>query len=351
MADQDIQQLTPLPEQAQEDALHATRLLAIEERPFQRVTNRLVGKNSILRPSLTYLPSPPPEGEEEFEFDAQKVQKFREEVLIDFANLESSIVRIQLILSSNERERERYAEEKAKILETAQAVRENTIELRGQLVQAQQVLEQRKGYDKEAAKILNDKNLKSRDETKADIEKLEKEIEDLQHESAQYEETWVTRREHFDNVVREGENMIKLIKGIKDEPEKDETMDDADDDAKADTSRMGTPAPEGRSPQPTDTGDRTPMVGGGGDVGDATPRPTNKFLEVDDATRSNSRIASPSMQATQSQDDVDMGDASLSISGEPQQPSKTSEGMDVAIDQVATPQGSTPAADIAMDGS
>ncbi|EME42506.1 hypothetical protein DOTSEDRAFT_73374 [Dothistroma septosporum NZE10] len=348
MADHKIQELHALPEQAQEDALHANRLLAIEERPLQRVTNRLLGKNSTLRPSLTYLPSPPPEGEEDIDLDAQRVQKFREDVLIDFANLESSIVRIQLILSSNQHERQRYAEEKAKILETAQAVRDNTIELRGQLVQAQQVLEQRKGYDKEAAKILNDKTLKSRDETKADIEKLEKEIEDLQHESAQYEETWVTRREHFDSIVREGVNMIKLIKGIKDEPEKDETMDDADDDAKADASRMGTPAPEGRSPQPTDTGDRTPAVGSGADAGDGTPHPTNRFLDVDNATRSNSRVSSPSMQATQTQDDVDMGDSGLSISGEAQQP-PTTEGMTVTADQVATPHDSKPSADVAMD--
>lgn len=265
---------------------------------------------------MSYLPSPPPEGEpDDEEAHASKVQKFRDEVLLDFASLESSLIRIQLIFSSNERERERYAAEKAKILETAQAVRDNTVELRAQLVEAQRILELRKGYDEQAAKILDDKKLKSRDETQADIEQLEKEIEGLQHESAEYEGTWVARREHFDNIVREGDAMIRLIKGIKEEPEpeKDEEMEDAEDGTKAETSRNGTPAPDGRSPGPTDTGDGTPMREGGDAEGEnegATPR--NKFLDIEDSTRTHSRVSSPLAQATKMEDDVDMGEGNLS---------------------------------------
>ncbi|KAF2173507.1 hypothetical protein M409DRAFT_15787 [Zasmidium cellare ATCC 36951] len=349
MAEPDIQELSVLPEQAQEDALHANRLLAIEERPFQRVTKDLLSKDSPLRYSLSYLPSPPPEGEDEVspEYDAQKIEKFREDVLIDFASLESSIIRIQLILSSNERERERYAAEKAKILETAQAVRDNTVELRSQLVDAQRVLEQRRGYDEQASKILDDRKLKSRDETKVDIDKLEKEIEDLQHESAEYEVTWVSRKEQFNNIVREGEAMIRQIKGIKDEPEpeKDENMEDGDDGLKAETSRMQSPAPDARSPQHSDLGGATPMHDGG--EGGATPRPANKFLEVDEATRTNSRVSSPHVQATQVQDDIEMGEASIADSSANEQ--KVAESMEAT--ETNTPQVSTPTADVAMDDS
>lgn len=314
------------------------------------MTKSLLAKDSPLRSSLSYLPSPPPEGEDETspEYDSQKIEKFREDVLIDFASLESSIIRIQLILSSNERERERYAAEKAKILETAQAVRDNTVELRAQLVDAQRVLEQRKGYDEQAAKILDDRKLKSRDDTKADIDKLEKEIEDLQHESAEYEVTWVSRKEQFNNIVREGETMIKQIKGIKDEPEpdKDENMEDGEDGVKAETSRMGSPAPDGRSPQQSDLGGGTPMHDVG--EGDATPRPpSNKFLDVDDATRTTSRVSSPLVQPIQVQDDVEMGETSISDPAATE--AKATESIEAT--EASTPQVSTPAADVAMDDS
>lgn len=353
MADQKIEALAWLPEQSQEDELHASRLLAVEERPFQRVTKKILGADSILRQSMTYLPSPPPDSSlDEDGSDAyiSKVQKFRDDVLIDFANLESSLVRIQLILSSNERERERYAAEKAKILETAQAVRDNTAELRVQLSEAQRILEQRRGYDEEASKILNDKKLKSREETRADIDKLEKEIEDLQHESAEYETTWVSRKEHFDNIVREGEAMIRQIKGIKDEPEpepeKDENMDDAEDGIKAETGREESLGPDGRSPQPADTGDATPMRDADEAEG-GTPRPTNKFLEVDDGTRSASRASSPLQKPVQMQDDVDMAESVIEANEENQETSKV-ESMETTTED-APQQISTPAADVAMD--
>ncbi|WPH04879.1 Hypothetical protein R9X50_00777600 [Acrodontium crateriforme] len=306
-----------LPEQSQEDALHASRLLQVEERPFARVTKALLGKESLLRQSPKQLPSPPPEGEESeskgnasHEDGAFIRQKFREDILLDFAALESSILRIQLIQQSNERERERYAAEKAKILETSQAVRDNTVELHAHLAEAARVRELRKGYDELASKILNDRNLKSRDDSLAEIEKLEKEIEDLQQESGEFEGTWINRREQFDRVVEEGRLMMNLIKGIKDDPEgdteadKDENMEDDDDDGKAETSATGTPANGGRTPA-REIESETPLPESGDNEGTTPIRPTNRFLDVEDATRSNSRAASPSM----SQSDVKMSES------------------------------------------
>lgn len=235
-------------------------------------------------------------------------------MLLDFATLENSIVRVQLIQTSNQRERERYAAEKVKILETAQAVRDNTLELRTQLEDAQKMLQLRKGYDELAAKILDDKKLKSRDESRADIEKLEKEIEDLQSESGEYELTWTGRREYWDRVVAEGEAMMRLIKGIKDDPqaERDEEMEGAEESregTKGKSSRMGTPAAEGRTPRMEVEGGTPLPEGGDGETGDATPaRPTNRLLDVGDATRSSSRAASPSGRAADGVTDVDMAD-------------------------------------------
>jgi len=337
----------PLPP-PQEDAIHSTRLLAIEERPFQRVTRRLLDpKDSLLRqPVPRQLPSPPPDGEEEATSvgygDAAKRQKFREEVLLDFALLENSLARIQLAKQSNERERGRYAAEKAKIVATAQNVRENTVLLREQLAEAQKVLELRKGYDTLASKILEDKKLKSRDETRADILGLEKEIEELEQEGREVEGLWTGRKEQFERVVQEGEAMRRVIKGIKEpEPGDEEEGDAMDEEGKEDRSRLGTPGMEdGRTPRP-ESGGRTPMPEGGTPLpeSEGEERPRNNFLEVEDGgTRNTSRAASPGRQAGS---DIEMGDSEPSAAEEQvlQEAPKASTGLQAADEQVKTPAG------------
>ncbi|KAK5115524.1 hypothetical protein LTR62_001183 [Meristemomyces frigidus] len=321
-----------VPEQSQEDALHAIRLLAVEEKAFSRVQRSLLGKDSLLRKYPHQLPSPPPEGQDgaiveplDPSGEAFKRQQFREEVLLDFASLESSILRIQLIHSSNRRERERYATEKNKITDEAQAVRDNTLELRVELEEAQQVRERRKEYDQLASKILDDKRLMSREQCQTEITTLEKEIEELQQESAEVDTAWISRRAQFDRVVAEGESMVRLIKGIRDEPEQmedeeDDEMDDGqgDNGTRGESSRMGTPGADGRTPMRGDGGE-TPMLGTVADLGtgdDTLARPVNRFLEVEGSTRPSSGAASPSRLATVV--DIDMtetaGDATMALS-------------------------------------
>jgi len=341
------------------DNLHATRLLQVEERPFSRVTKNLLGPKTLLKVRPKQLPTPPPDGEEaptepaESDEDiAFKRQKFREDILLDFSSLESSILRIQLLQNSNERERQRYASEKAKITETATAVKENTVALRAQLVEAQQVLELRKGYDQLAKKLIKD-SMKPRSETRMEIEKLEKEIEDLRQESGDFDGVWAARREAFDRVVAEGQNAINLIRGIKDEPEldKDERMEDGDDEEtqeKQDRSRMGTPAPEAGTPMPGGStpipGGETPMPESGEIVGASSPRPVNKFLDVEDTTRGNSRVGSPRMDAKDPAGDVQMGD-----DDELEAKAKTTAGMEATDNQVTTPAAPIGAEGEAMD--
>ena len=349
-------------DQAQEDALHASRLLQVEERPFQRVTRNLLSKDSLLKwTPPTQLPSPPPEGSSGYdktptllalapsteEEEKLKRQKFTEDILLDFAALESSILRLQLTLTSNARERTRYAAEKAKILSTASSVRSNTLALRAQLAEAQRVLSLRKGYDELAAKLIDPKKLKPRAETTEEIERLGKEIEELEQESADFEGVWVGRREGFERVVAEGRAMVRLIKGVKEEVEPEVEVEGGEEGKVEGRSRMGTPVPSGSTPiaegegTPMPTGgEETPLHAGGvesGEGGASPMRVTNKFLEVEDATRASSRAASPVVQLVESQEeaDVEMGEDSVALEPQP----KTTGGMEVTEDQVKTHEG------------
>ncbi|KAK3652096.1 hypothetical protein LTR56_005227 [Elasticomyces elasticus] len=327
-----------LPEQSQEDALHPKRLLAVEERAFQRVQRNLLGPSSLLRQLPTHLPSPPPEStSNNDESPSEKLENFRTDVLLDFAALESSLRRIQLLHTSNQRERERYAAEKAKILETADAVRANTVELRGQLVEAQRVLELRKGYDGLAAGILDDKKIKGREETGEEIRGLEKEIEELGVEGGEYENIWIGRRQQFERTVAEGEAMRRLIKGVRDEPEGEEDqnmVEGSEDVTRGEGSRLGTPMLEGRTPLRVDDGSQTPMQGSLLEGGAGTPaRPVNRFLEVEGAAGGmGSAAGSPLLQAVDPTADVEMAETL-----EVPQPVKASTGLEASVEQVLEP--------------
>lgn len=215
--------------------------------------------------------------------------------MLDFAALESTFIRIQFLKNSNEQERERYAAEKVKILETAQAVRDNTAELRIQLEAAQKTLSLRKEYDTLADKITSNRMLKPREEQHAQLEKLNAEIADLEQEGSDYAQTWSERKEQFDKILGEGRQMMRIIRGEKDEPEKEETMEDVDEadggedgHSKGENSRLGTPRPEVR-------GGATPLPSGQEDS--ATPssqaRNVNKFLGVGTPAAEASSAPSP----------------------------------------------------------
>lgn len=249
------------------DALHKSRLLTVEERPFKRITKRLLdpGK-SIISTLPTLPPTPPPdaslhdgsavdnEAEQKPELDER--QQWREDALLDFAAFESSIIRVQLLLTSNIKERERYAAEKLKIQATAQAVRDNTADLRIQLEEAQKTLALRKEYDELAEKITNNRLLRPREEQHANLDKLNAEIADLERESQEYTHTWVERRQQFGKIVEEGMQMRRLIRDEKEEVERREGMEereDGDEDQRGRSSGAVTPRP--------DTGGTTPLHG------------------------------------------------------------------------------------------
>ncbi|EGC41833.1 conserved hypothetical protein [Histoplasma capsulatum var. duboisii H88] len=257
-------------DQVHEDALHKTRLLNVEEKPFKRITKRLLTPNSLVATPSTLFPTPPPESTDEeaaaAQADAHKQKQleewrqFREDITLDFAAFESSIARIQFLLASNEKERKRYAAEKLRIQSTAQAVRDNTAELRKQLEEAQKTLALRKTYDDLADKITSNRLLRPREDQEANLQKLHAEIAQLEQESREYAQTWGERREQFGRIMEEGMNLRRLIRDEKEEVERREGMeegeegDEGDAGSKGRGSAVGTPKPDQDSVTPSHVG-------------------------------------------------------------------------------------------------
>ena len=251
-------------------------MLTVEEKPFKRLTKRLLAPTSPIQSFYSRLPTPPAD-QEPYDEDvaseaaqlkaAEGLKRFREDVILDFAAFESSIARIQFLRASNEKERERYAAEKVKIEATAQAVRDNTTKLRVQLDEAQKTLAIRKTYDVLADMITDNRALKPRDEQHVNIEKLRDEIAELERESTEHSQAWIDRREQFGRIVGEGQRLRRLVRDEK-EPEPELQGGNVDEMLDVDGSRealstTGTPRP--------DLGNLTPMAPDR-ESGNMTPR-------------------------------------------------------------------------------
>lgn len=253
----------------------------MEEKPFRRLTKRLLTEPSplySLSPS-TRLPTPPAERNgDEIASEAQVIdsntsdekalaerRQFREDVILDFAAFDSSVVRIQCLRKSNAKERERYAAEKIQIEATAHNVRDSTARLRVQLHEAQRTLAIRKTYDELAERITSNKALKPRDEQHIHLGKLRAEIEDLERESREHDLAWRERREHFSAVADEGARLRRLIRDEKEEvaqPDQEDLLEV--EHARGGRSHVGTPRP--------DEGNLTPLHHAPGESGHMTPR-------------------------------------------------------------------------------
>lgn len=239
------------------DKLHASRLLNVEEKTFRRLTKRLLTPDALPRAFPQAPPTPPPESDKS-DNDSQsketldsskqeKLSRWREDALIDFAGFESNLARVQFLLRSNELERQRYAAEKERIVATAQSVRENNGILHEQLQEAQTTLAIRKTYDEFSEKITSNQNLKPRDEQHSIIQKLQSEIAELERESEEYSKTWAERREQFGRIVEEGTQLLRLIRDEKEEAERQGDFEVVEEEdatkRKTEISRTGTPKP------------------------------------------------------------------------------------------------------------
>jgi len=221
----------------------------VEEKLYKRLTRRLLVTNAVAIPpskdsshTVNGLDEhSSTENSADAAHFAREERQRRTDTLLDFAAFESNIVRAQLLINSNERERHRYAEEKTRIMETAHTVRGSNGQLHEQLKEAQRVLQVRKGYDELALMITKKPQLRSRDDQQAALMKLNSEIADLEREREEYSKTWTERREQFGRIVDEGMQMLRLIRDEKEEAERQEGMEDVDNGEEGEGSATGTP--------------------------------------------------------------------------------------------------------------
>jgi hypothetical protein len=343
--------------QREEDELHKIRLLNVEEKPFKRITKRLLTPGSLVS-SPSKLPTPPPDSadgtaalqESERQKNIDERRQFREDILLDFAAFDSTIARIQFLRNSNERERERYRADKQRIQDTAQAVRHSTAQLRIQLEEAKATLEQRKKFDTLAEKITNNKLLRPREDQEINLRKLEEECRELERESQAYSETWKERRAQFGRIVEEGMLLRRLIRDEKEEVERREGMEGGEEDGEVGEGSRG-----GQTPKHTSvSGNATPRPDGPtDDTGlKPTPLPSGSFSRS--GSRATSRAPSPAVSERRREEledgeDSTMADAGLKVAesdiapdtpmGEVTETQSKEEAPQVTIDSPAAEEG------------
>jgi hypothetical protein len=241
-------------DEKEEAELHKSRLLNVEEKPFKRITKRLQTLTTLAASAVRQAPTPPPEPEqqppsngtavqdgaaaaaaatptngdagEEEDDDMAALSGLKEDIAMDFAAFDSSVARLQFLLTANTRERDRYAADRGRIQDTSQRVRDNTGVLRQRLEAARETLEQRKRFDELAERITSNKALRPRAEQAANLGKLEDECAQLERESEEYSRTWRERREQFEKIMEESMRLRRQIRDEKEEVERREGMDD-----------------------------------------------------------------------------------------------------------------------------
>ncbi|KAK3208011.1 hypothetical protein GRF29_96g1104194 [Pseudopithomyces chartarum] len=247
--------------QADEDALHnVSRLFNVESRPYSRVAHRLVTSKdqgrpedivlSEARPRQLLTPPPDTPAADEQAREVARIDAWTKELMNELELLDFATLRFELTTGVNHEERDRYAQDKVKITEKQEHVRQNIQKLHVDLQQAKETLAVRKTYDELTEKITNNKMLKPRDEQAVAHEKLDQEIAELEQEVQSAKTTWSERRTQFNRIETEAMNLMQMIKDEKEEAERKEGMrDDEGDDKEAstrgDVSHAATPRPDG----------------------------------------------------------------------------------------------------------
>lgn len=251
--------------------LHKTRLLNVEYKPFRRIVERLATLSSVVSSTvpLNSADAPQPGAAA-----ATNFERLREDVTVDFALFDNTILRLQYLHDANRRERERYEGDRERILrECASAVAANT-QLRERLEGARATLAQRQKFDEMAQKIADNRLLRAREDQVVALAKLEEECRELERESETYSAVWKERRDQFNRIMEEGMLLRRQIRDEKEEVDRREGMNEGDDDeaAAGQTPRLdiGTPTQdseehhakingEGETPQPPASHAGTPM--------------------------------------------------------------------------------------------
>ncbi|KAH8841900.1 hypothetical protein MCOR27_001611 [Pyricularia oryzae] len=274
----------------EEEELHKSRLLNIEEKPFKRITKRMQTLHAAARwgkqptpANATTIASPtaadtnqngtttssrPPTSGGAPPPASDELQMLRQELTLDFAAFDSTVARLQFLMRANEEERRRYGEDREQILAECEDVRSNTGSLRTQLDEARARLEQRKKFDVLAEGITSNRMLKSRADQERNLSKLAEECAQLQEEISQNATTLRERKDQFERIMDEAHRLRRQIRDENDEVDRREGMgDDEGGEADGHTPRPGiasgnaTPLPHAvpqRALAASTLGSRTP---------------------------------------------------------------------------------------------
>ncbi|TLD25607.1 hypothetical protein PspLS_05505 [Pyricularia sp. CBS 133598] len=245
----------------EEEELHKSRLLNIEEKPFKRITKRMQTLHAAARwgkqptpANATAVASPtaadtnqngttasrPPTSSGAPAPAADELQMLRQELTLDFAAFDSTVARLQFLMRANEEERRRYGEDREQILAECEDVRSNTGSLRTQLDEARARLEQRKKFDVLAEGITSNRMLKSRADQERNLSKLAEECSQLQEEISQNATTLRERKDQFERIMDEAHRLRRQIRDENDEVDRREGMgDDEGGEADGHTPRPG----------------------------------------------------------------------------------------------------------------
>ncbi|KAI0596644.1 Tho complex subunit 7-domain-containing protein [Biscogniauxia sp. FL1348] len=278
-------------DEREESELHKTRLLNVEEKPFKRLTKRLVAPGAFTNPNKRLATAPSDSNNASTNNNASaesqdagavssanpsaaEIAALKEDITLDFAAFDSAIARLQFLAKANAAERERYAADRLRILGTMESVREGNARLRGQLEEARATLAQRRKFDELADRITSNRMLRTRAEQDVNLAKLAEECEELHRESETYGATWRDRREQFERLVDEGKRLRALIRDEKEEVERREGMDsDAED---GETGPNGSSSNNGGSGAAGAGAGATPKPGILS--GNVTPRPDSSVV-------------------------------------------------------------------------
>lgn len=229
----------------EEEELHRTRLLNIEEKPFKRITKRMqtlhaaakwgkqapaaaaaaIATTDLIQNGATTTTSRPPSADGASPV-SDELQILRQELTLDFAAFDSTVARLQFLMRANEEERRRYGQDREQILSECEDVRSNTTTLRSQLDEARARLEQRKKFDVLAEGITSNRMLKSRAEQERNLAKLAEECTQLQDEISQNATTLRERKEQFERIMDEAHRLRRQIRDENDEVDRREGMGD-----------------------------------------------------------------------------------------------------------------------------
>lgn len=260
--------------QAEEDDLHAKRLLNIEEKSYKRIQKRLLAPTN---PIQTYLRRPiansstsqidentTSDGDADAEDPTSKtttngtqpqedtqsylstLQTFTHQTLHDFSALTTNLARLQFLLTANTSERERYTSQTTTITTQHAQITSETAALRSRLDEARSRLEQRKAYDELAKKVLfvngrDGTRRKTREELGRESERLRSEIEELEREGEELKGQWRERREGLARVNGETERLRRVVRGepevVEREQQEDTRSDDGAEDEEQDEKR------------------------------------------------------------------------------------------------------------------